>query len=96
MMAFDAFSSGLQLELGTSNMQLFFRRTGSWFEGPRTALPSVQRVLGFKRRAVSNARSRTGSLNRRPQTESLNKIISGQAHWGRLSGQAIWNDVMRV
>ncbi|PIJ60669.1 hypothetical protein V513_12300 [Mesotoga sp. H07.pep.5.3] len=32
-------------------------------EGPRTALPSVQRVLGFKCRAVSNERSRAGPPN---------------------------------
>ncbi len=35
-----------------------------WDEGPRTALPSAQRVLGFKRRAVSNERSRAGPPNR--------------------------------
>ena len=32
-------------------------------EGPRTTLPSVQPVLGFKRRAVSNERSRAGPPN---------------------------------
>jgi len=46
MTTFDAFSSGLQLELGTSNMQLLFKRRVHGF-GRRTKDGSLQRTVGF-------------------------------------------------
>ena len=42
------------LDAQRRNEETVFPKDGFmvWDEGPRTALPSVQRLLGFKRRAV--------------------------------------------
>ncbi|RLL84439.1 hypothetical protein Y697_09720 [Mesotoga sp. BH458_6_3_2_1] len=70
----ESFPRTNNLDAQRRNEEPVFPKDGFmvWDEGPRTALPSAQRVLGFKRRAVSNERSRAGPPNR---------TILGQALW---------------